>query len=113
MANQQDELEALRAQLAALTVRIYQVEQRAGLEPHTPDAPTVANPIQPIQHESRPPSSRTVNQAPPPPFAQPMQKKEKHNLEKKIGQHLLNRIDIDAVLIAAAYFQMYAINNKH
>src|SRR5947209_3267655 len=98
MANQQDEMEALRAQLAALTVRIYQLEQRAGIEPQKPVATLAATPVQPVPPASQPPSSRSVQQVPPPSFTRPVQKKEKQDLEKKIGQYWLNRIGIVAVL---------------
>src|SRR5690242_20051646 len=103
MADRQDEIDALNAQVAALTARVYQLEQISGLtseaRQQTP-APT------PVGTTLQPPSAQTVSgprplgPTPPPqqqPLTQPQPSlvsaytKEDGHLEKKIGQYWLNR----------------------
>src|SRR5215467_14398611 len=54
MANPQDELEALRAQLASLTARVYRLEERAGAGQQT-SAETVPLPPAPVPPKAAPP----------------------------------------------------------
>src|SRR5215471_9459359 len=121
MANPQDELEGLKAQVAALTARIYILEQRLGITAPAPPRPIVSAPATP---------TTTVPQRPPAPAVTPMQpappsfasvtglagtaaatKKDEVSLEKKIGQVWLNRIGIAAVLIGVAFFLQWAFQN--
>ena len=114
MGNPQDEIEALKAQVRALTSRIYKLEQVSGLvsdaqqqkpaavPPATPSMPppSVSGPS--LSPTSRPPSLRT-------PAAS---KAGDANLEKKIGQYWLNRIGIVAMLVGVSYFIKLAFDNN-
>ncbi|HEY6250910.1 MAG TPA: DUF2339 domain-containing protein [Candidatus Angelobacter sp.] len=123
MANPQDELEGLKAQVAALTARIYMLEQRLGISAPAPPRPVA--PQQPVTATT----SATEPPRPAPPFTAPVspvfgptsifatqaataKKKEDASLEKKIGQYWLNRIGIAAVLIGVAFFLEWAFQNK-
>src|SRR5215813_841307 len=118
MADLQDEIVALRTQVAALTARLYRVEQRLGLESEQPQEPPKAVrevpkapyplvPPPPPVKPSQPPSS------PPPTFASSSAapEKEQEELEGKIGKLWLNRIGIVAILIGVSYFIKYAFDN--
>src|SRR5260370_2904240 len=109
MANPQDQLDlrALQTQFAALTARVHQLEQRAGLAPPAFPAPSV-------QHVAPPP--------PPPPstivpgsdfLMKPIipSGQDVNDLEGKIGKLWLNRIGIVAFLAAVAYFIKYAFDS--
>jgi uncharacterized membrane protein len=133
MANPQDELEALRAQVASLTARVHRLEQSAGVEPSFP-AGTVAAPMPPSPPRStaeQAPISvsredterRTFPLQPPPPprvpprpdvappkFAQTAHRSSQ-DLEGTIGKLWLNRIGIIAILIGVAYFLKYAFDS--
>src|SRR5579871_731642 len=123
MPNPQDELEVLRSQMAALTERIYRLEQRAGIESQafqglTPSPASQASAVPPP-----PPltvSSREVNRAPTqalppmpslslPKFAQA--KRSSEDLEGTIGKLWLNRVGIIAILICVSYFLKYAFDS--
>ncbi len=103
MANPKDELEELRARVAALTARIYRLEQAAGLglmpPPREPAQP--ATPAIPVPQSTPPPVAKPG----PAPVARP------ESLESKIGAQWLNRIGIVAVLIGVSYFLKYAFEN--
>src|SRR5229473_8103965 len=81
MANPQDELEVLRAQVASLTARVHRLEQSAGLEPQFSGTPATATPPPPIPRSTaeQPPISvsredterRTFPLQPPPPPPMP------------------------------------------
>src|SRR5262249_45352960 len=119
MADLQDEIVALRTQVAALTARLHRVEQRLGLESEQPQepprlvretapkAPYPLVPPPPPVKPSQPPSS------PPPTFASSLAapEKEQEELEGKIGKLWLNRIGIVAILIGVSYFIKYAFDN--
>src|SRR5215467_8308286 len=122
MANPQDELEGLKAQVAALTARIYMLEQRLGISAPAPPRPVPAQqPFIPT------PPATTAPQKPVPPVSAPVttglesmslfgtqasaKKKEDIGLEKKIGQVWLNRIGITAVLVGVAFFLQWAFQN--
>src|SRR5438270_5720294 len=75
MANPQDELEALRAQVASLTARVHRLEQSAGIEPQfsgTPAAATLPPAERPSISVSREDTERRTFplQPPPPPMPQ-------------------------------------------
>ncbi|HEY2116171.1 MAG TPA: DUF2339 domain-containing protein, partial [Candidatus Angelobacter sp.] len=137
MANPQDELEALRAQVASLTARVHRLEQSARIEPQITSG-TVAAPQPPI---TRPPAEQppiTISREdaerrafplqpptpPPPPMpripprpnaAAPKFAQTAHHssqdLEGTIGKLWLNRIGIIAILIGVAYFLKYAFDS--
>ena len=114
MATPQDELQELRGQVAALTARIYRLEQQAGVNAQSQPEPRVA----------RPPTERVTapTPAPPPtdaarepwpalgtPLTEPASEAEQ--LESKIGKLWLNRIGIFAILVGVSYFIKYAFDN--
>jgi uncharacterized membrane protein len=110
MANPQDDLETLKAQVASLTARIHLLEQRLGVT-----APPGSQPVRPVLTESQKPVSPPV--APPaipprPAVTPPIAAKPKTDLEKRIGQYWLNRIGIVAVLIGISYFLKWAFDNN-
>jgi len=128
MAGPQDEINALTAQVAALTARVYQLERRAGLVPSEtrevsrlagaqPIAGTVGTPTElpPVSSAgqtgvSQPPSPSTPLRLSAPLGGQ--RQNQNVNLEKKIGQYWLNRIGIVAILIGISYFLKYAFENN-
>jgi uncharacterized membrane protein len=137
MANPQDELEALRAQVASLTARVHRLEQSAHIEPQvisgTPAASTPPPP--PITRSASEQTPVNVSredtehrafpmQPPPPPMpripAKPDMATPKYgqaanhsseDLEGTIGKLWLNRIGIVAILIGVAYFLKYAFDS--
>src|SRR6266852_6202942 len=114
MGNPQDEIEALKAQVRALTSRIYKLEQMSGLvseaQPQKPAAVPPAAPSIPPPSVSGPSLSPTSR---PPSLSTPAASKaEDANLEKKIGQYWLNRIGIVAILVGVSYFLKYAFENN-
>ena len=115
MSNPQDELAALREQLAALTARIYRLEQRTGIvsEPQASRPPAPAPvappaearaPVLPAPMPPIPPRPQTV-----PPAARP---RTAEGLESQIGELWLNRVGIIATLIGVSYFIKYAFDNN-
>jgi uncharacterized membrane protein len=124
----QDELDALRAQVAALTARVYQLElaRHASPEVSRPvTAPSVAQTVPPsaaAAPESQIPSVAATPPSPIPPSAPPPDSQlnpvaasartDQGDLEKKIGQYWLNRIGIAAMLIGVSYFIKYAFENN-
>ena len=129
MANPQDELEALRAQVASLTARVHRLEQSTGIEPQfsaPPPAVSKSEAGQPPISVSREDTERRAFplQPPPPPmprvppktgvappkFAQAAPRPSR-DLEGTIGKLWLNRIGIVAILIGVAYFLKYAFDS--
>src|SRR5580765_4426780 len=118
MADLHDEFVALRAQMAALTARLYRVEQRLGLESQQPqETPGAVREV-----ATRPPyplvPSPPMKTSEPLPISQPMfadssaePENEEGELEGKIGKLWLNRIGIVAILIGVSYFIKYAFDN--
>ena len=129
MADLADEIKRLTEQVAALTARVYRLEQKSGgaqpqrqprqatLEPQR-EAPIPVPP--PAGTILAPPSAETVSHAAPhvpqpiqaAPVLRPVSAKEQPDLEKKIGQYWLNRIGIVAMLIGVSYFLKYAFDNN-
>src|SRR5260370_33910830 len=119
-----DEMKALRAQVAAWTARVYQLEQKSGVLPEAPKQVIPPAHVQP----PAPPSAGTVPQPPsihaisgtPVPGPLPHlpvssragSTRVDADLEKKIGQYWLNRIGIVAVLIGVSYFLKYAFETN-
>jgi uncharacterized membrane protein len=119
MADLHDELVALRAQMAALTARLYRVEQKLGLESQQPPkTPEVVREVTPRPPYPLVPPSPPVKSSEPVPISRPMfagssaaPEKEDGELEGKIGKLWLNRIGIVAILIGVSYFIKYAFDN--
>jgi len=133
MARPENEMEALKAQVAALTARVYALEQKgsvtsegpqqdipaeqpqpiapplAGTMLQPPSAPSVSNPLPivsaPLAQERRPPVRLSM------PTVSGTARAD-GDLEKKIGQYWLNRIGIVAMLIGVSYFLKYAFDNN-
>ena len=119
MADLRDEVVALRAQIAALTARLYRVEQRLGLEAEQPqEAPRLVREAAPKPAYPLVPLPSTGEPSGPPSLARPMfadssaaPETENEELEGKIGKLWLNRIGIVAILIGVSYFIKYAFDN--
>lgn len=125
MASPCDPLQLLIAQVAALTARVYQLEQKAGTTSVTAP-PTVFR--APEQSAIAPPPASPSGvyaaptpQAPPPPqfipprpALSPIQQSipDSAAFEKKIGQYWLNRVGIAAILIGVSYFVKLAFENN-
>jgi len=120
MADHQDELTALRAQMVALTTRLQRVEERLGLGSEAPksaaDVVGEVAPSPPYPLVPPPPAVRPLGptQTPPQTFqtspAVP-KKEDEEELEGQIGKLWLNRIGIVAILIGVSYFIKYAFDN--
>jgi uncharacterized membrane protein len=127
MADLQDEIRRLTEQVAALTARVYQLEQKSGVvaqpppqaavEPHR--EVSVSVPL-PAGTGLEPPSPPTISHAVPPaqqpvqprPVFHPVSAQSDPDLEKKIGQYWLNRVGIVAILIGVSYFLKLAFENN-
>ncbi len=125
MASEQDDLAALRAQVAALTARVHKLEQQAAVDPlvvpGTPVRPTAPPIPQSPVASSEEPSRPIVPPPPPPPprtsaFAYTRRVNDtggsSDDLEGKIGKLWLNRIGVAAILIGVAYFIKYAFDSQ-
>ena len=114
MSPERNELEELKQRLAALTQRVYRLEQQAGLEPLKPVLAPLPAAVPP---PAAPSSGAPVPGAPQPAAARaipapvPVAAAPKEDLESRIGAHWLNRIGIVAVLIGVSYFLKYAFEN--
>ncbi len=112
MANPQDEdLRALRMQVAALTRRVYELERRAGVETAAVEPPAL--PMKAVPPPP-PPAAREAPGVPAPDFLmKPVISSgtDASELEGKIGKVWLNRIGIIAILAGVAYFIKYAFDN--
>ena len=136
MANLADEIKRLTEQVAALTARVYRLEQKssgAQPEPEPPQAealreaarpaavaPPAGTMLQPPAAQGVPGSTPSVQPPPPtspqqrpsiPPALRTVSAKEQPDLEKKIGQYWLNRVGIVAILIGVSYFLKLAFEN--
>ncbi|HTD24796.1 MAG TPA: DUF2339 domain-containing protein [Terriglobales bacterium] len=115
MAPTQDEMDALRAQVASLTTRIFRLEQRLGIAAEAPQPAVAAPMVQPstaVPAASAPlPTSGPA--VTPPSFAQVNAGTvDKASLESKIGKLWLNWIGIIAILGGVSYFLKYAFDNN-
>ena len=132
MPSREEEIEALKRQVAALTARVYQLEKLSGAayefahesvlpeQPHPPTLPS-GTMLEPPRESSTshpfpgattplPPTRETQSQLNRRPI--PGATHAETDLEKKIGQYWLNRIGIVAVLIGVSYFLKYAFDNN-
>jgi uncharacterized membrane protein len=111
----QGELDALRAQVAALTARVYHLEQIGGVASDSQKQAPASPPSVQAVPDPRPPGSAPPSQQP---LTQPHTRLPFHstpegaNLEKQIGQYWLNRIGIVAMLTGVSYFLKYAFENN-
>jgi len=120
MANPQDDLEGLKAQVVALTARIYVLEQRLGVAAPAPPQPAGPEPpIRPVTPQptgtiTTPKQPTTPPPAYAPTFGVPVSQARKSDisLEKRIGQYWLNRIGIAAVLFGVSFFLKWAFDNN-
>ena len=133
MAGPEDEIEALKSQVASLTARVYALERRSAVVSEAQPSATTSELPQPpvpppsgtmLQPPSAPMASHPIPFAPAPPphrlqtSRQPSTgtaskpTREDSDLEKKIGQYWLNRIGIVAMLIGVSYFLKYAFDNN-
>jgi uncharacterized membrane protein len=105
----ESELDQLRAQVAALTQRVYRVELALeGKASPTAEAPAAKAPPVPVAAF---PSERPA----PPPITIPRPRvstSPEADLESRIGSHWLNRIGITAVLVGVSYFLKFAFDNN-
>ena len=118
MANEADELRALREQVAALTARVYRLEQaltrRAAEQPAAGDSEreNLAAAASVPQPETAAPIPAIA--PPPPPVARQAPARRRASatgdLEGTIGKLWLNRVGIAAILIGVAYFLKYAFD---
>lgn len=114
MASPQDELRELRAELAALTARIYRLEQRTGVELPPRSEPAVTSPVRENAAPLAPPPPAAPEERQPPVWTPAFASRatpESERLESKIGKLWLNRIGIFAILIGVSYFIKYAFDN--
>ena len=125
MGNSPEDLDQLRAQVASLTARVYQLEQARDLGSGKSPQPVLETTQQPspVTIPPRPTPVTGVPTSSSPPVEQPQQapqfnplsrpaRREDGDLEKKIGQYWLNRIGIAAMLIGVSYFLKYAFENN-
>jgi uncharacterized membrane protein len=130
MASPQEEIEALKSQVASLTARVYYLEQISvpaleaqqqaiPAEQPEPPAPPPSGKI--LEPPSEPFVFRPLPAAPAPlprtsvqpsPLSHSGTTRGDSDLEKKIGQYWLNRIGIVAMLIGVSYFLKYAFDNN-
>jgi uncharacterized membrane protein len=136
-----DEFEALKQQVAALTRRVYLLEQKnpVAADTEAPGTPVPTAQQQPSK-EVEAVAKQTIEPPPgtmliPPPakpsiaqpaaFSSPAQPapafktpsispamRGTANMEEKIGQYWLNRVGIVAILIGVSYFLKYAFENN-
>ena len=127
--HQSAELQQLREQVAAITRRVYQLEQmlargtqpipppqgaiEAATEP-VPPPPAIAEPVplspEPLQAPAEPKITPTST-TPPPTAAKKPSPPSGASLESRIGGQWLNRIGIVAVLVGLSYFLKLAFEN--
>src|SRR5579859_3746196 len=119
MADSQDELAILRAQVQSLTARVHRLEERIAPEAPAVTAQATARDVA-AQRPAPPPHAPPAVQRPAPPLpvmpppspAASQPQRDSADLEGQIGKFWLNRIGIVAVLIGAAYFLQLAIQNQ-
>ena len=128
MTGPEDEIEALKSQVASLTARVYALERRGVSAPEAQQQPIPAeqpqSPTPPLSGTMLQPPSATIVSHPLPLPERPQTprqssaaspsrpKREDGDLEKRIGQYWLNRIGIVAMLIGVSYFLKYAFDNN-
>jgi uncharacterized membrane protein len=116
----------LEAQLAAVTARVFQLEQevaalRGDSEPGAiAQAPESATPVSSASRWETPPAPNVESPAASPVFetaaattasAAPARLREQRSLESRVGSQWFNRIGIVAMLIGVAWFLKFAFDN--
>lgn len=111
MSPERNELEELKQRLAALTQRVYRLEQQAGLEPLKPVLAPPVPAVVPAATPSAPgiPPTTPVSAAASPATA--LAAPPAQSLESRIGGTWLNRIGIAAVLLGASFFLKWEYDN--
>ncbi len=109
----QRELEDLKARLAVLTARVWELEQRLGVHwPKGSSAPTDRPVPAPPVAIPTPPRSAALPAAPRPTPAGPRPPapaaETGETLETKIGRYWLNRIGIFSLVLGIAFFILYS-----
>jgi uncharacterized membrane protein len=100
--SEEDEIGALREQIAQLTQRVWHLEQLVATNP--------AEPRRPGMNTAEPePARRAVNISQP--VAESRELRQSQSLERRIGSQWLNRIGVVAVLVGASYFLKLAFDN--
>ena len=115
MPTPQEELQALRKDLAALTARLYRLEQQFAAtdqpQPATSGAPTRVETMPPTSLAQTLPAPTRPAQSARAPAATAKPSPDAEGLENKIGKLWLPRIGIFAILIGVSYFIKYAFDN--
>lgn len=109
MSSPQDEIEALKSQVAALTARVYFLERRSGVVSGARQEPVSSSPL---ATAPTPLPQRPSTPSQPSTLSNLGGTHADADLEKKIGQYWLNRIGIVAMLIGVSYFIKYAFDNN-
>ena len=109
MDQPQSDLDLLRAQVAALTSRVYQLEVAVAGK-----SPAESKPAKTVSPPPAPPETIAVDRTPPKPSPAPSfaMSQPAADLESRIGSHWLNRIGITAVLVGVSYFLKFAFDNN-
>lgn len=104
-----ERIEHLQRTIAALTERVYRLEQLAGLR----EGPA---PIPSVDRSYRPEQKRSVAglrfSDPPKPAAKQSTRGRGIDFESEIGGQWLNRVGIVAVLVGVSYFLKYAFDSR-
>jgi uncharacterized membrane protein len=120
----------LEAQLAAVTARVFQLEQEVAALRGEPEPDAVAQvagaaaPVSPASRWETPPTvfdDRGIPETTAPPFSEtiaaatvsgaPSRLREQRSLESRVGSQWFNRIGIIAMLIGVAWFLKFAFDN--
>jgi uncharacterized membrane protein len=119
MGNPQQQLQALKAQVASLTARVYRLEQTRDLASSESQEGAVTQPVPqpvvegtPVVTDEPGPTAPTGVAFPGPLPVLSTPARRDGELEKKIGQYWLNRIGIAAMLMGVSYFLKYAFENN-
>jgi uncharacterized membrane protein len=116
----QDEIDALKTQVAELSARLQRLEQQLAAAPARRETaiPRAPQGPPPRPAAAMPASGAGTPAAPQKPLPQRLSTPltssagDVVNLERKIGQDWLNRIGIIAILIGVSYFLKYAFENN-
>jgi uncharacterized membrane protein len=116
MADLQDEIAELRAQMVALAERMNRIEQRADVAPKREIARPIPEEASPQPLTSGSPAPARPSELFPKPTVElpsyaPEDRDESEKLEGQIGTLWLNRIGITALLIGVSYFIKYVFDN--
>jgi uncharacterized membrane protein len=105
-----EQYEELRRTVAALTERIYRLEQLAGLREGPAPIPSVERSHH--NQKSRPESGSPASSSPIASRSNEIERSPHDDFESEVGGHWLNRVGIVAVLMGVSYFLKYAFDNQ-